>query len=831
MSITQGLAFLDSIALLLGEQDLDAAMVHGAAILARAASTTHVAIFLADGNEPLRECWHSESHAHRERIRAAFKTAALDAARSGRCVTPSVITIGEVEIQPRAFPLLANDRTLGAACVAWTGGSDSEQEALRQRIDSIAAILAQKVSLSEELARFRAQRDRDQRWFKTLDSHLRLLDRERQKFAAFVSQTDTFVYVTDDSGTIRWNNRAMTDLCPPGEATESWVGRSCQDVCMRVGTECDECPVARAMGNARVVHEELRAFVNGSPGLLYLTALPILGPSGAADEILVMIQDLTGLEGLRRSEERLRTVIGSAPIVLFAIDRDGIITLSEGRGLAALGRQPGQSVGQTIDSLYKDNPSALDPIRRAMNGEEVETEVDIGPVTFQARYAPLKNAEGVVQGVIGVATDITERRSAQRALEASEAALQRSEEQLRHAQKMEAIGVLAGGVAHDFNNLLTVVMTQSGLLAKSLPPGSPAAQKAEEIQAASARGAMLTRQLLTFSRNEVLAPKVLDLNRIVSELEAMLRGMIGEDVDLSCSLAPGGAHVRADQSQVEQVVMNLVVNSRDAMPDGGKLRLAVSRMTMDGTLARQIDTAGPGPYCVISIEDTGCGMDPEMQGRIFEPFFTTKGRGKGTGLGLSTVYGIVKQAGGSIAVESAPGKGSTFTVYFPCFDGVKAAERVAHVEPTAIPGRGSETILLVEDEPGVRAIGKELLEMNGYTVLEAGDGAEALELAARFEGEIDLLVSDVIMPQVGGRELAERLATQRPQMRVLFVSGFTDDTISRHGVLQEGVAFLQKPFTLETLSQKIRDILDSPASDTGPRRTGSATCSDARKPL
>jgi signal transduction histidine kinase/CheY-like chemotaxis protein len=599
-----------------------------------------------------------------------------------------------------------NGHTLGAACLDWTDEPVPASEDREQWVKLIVDILAQKAFTAEEVARYQVQRECDQRWFRTLDSHLRLLDRERQKFAAFVDQTDTFVYVTDANGLIRWSNRALGEAAPLEGASGGWIGKSCQDVCDRVGVDCEDCPVAQATADPRVVHREL-APAGGAPGLLYLTALPILGPNGKADETLVTIQNLTGLEGLR--QERMR------------------------------------------------------------------------------------------------AADSTEE--ARRALEATEAALRRSEEQLRQAQKMEAIGVLAGGVAHDFNNLLTVIMTQSGLLAKSLLPGSPAAQKAEEIHAASARGAMLTRQLLTFSRNEVLAPKALDLNVVVRELEAMLRGVIGEDVDFSCSPAGSGACVHADKGQVEQVVMNLVVNARDAMPDGGRLQLSVSLETLDEVRARELGTAGPGPYCVISVLDTGTGMDRDTLGRIFEPFFTTKGVGKGTGLGLSTVYGILKQAGGAISVESELGKGSKFRAYLPRLEGADLEGRAAAEGPE--PAGGSETILLVEDEPAVRAIGKELLEMNGYNVLEAENGAHALEVADRFPGEIHLLISDVIMPRVGGRELAERLSAIRPSIRVLFVSGFTDDTISRHGVLEEGVAFLQKPFTLEILSQKVRELLDS----------------------
>jgi CheY-like chemotaxis protein len=355
------------------------------------------------------------------------------------------------------------------------------------------------------------------------------------------------------------------------------------------------------------------------------------------------------------------------------------------------------------------------------------------------------------------------------------------------------------------------------MLVSSAPPGSPAAQIGAEIHGASKRGALLTRQLLTFSRKEVVSPQVIDLNTVVAELEGMFRGFLPEDIDLVCARAPESALIRADRGQIEQVILNLVANSRDAMPHGGSLRIAVARVAVDGSMARELGTAEPGTFCALIVEDTGRGMDSDMKDRIFEPFFTTKERGKGTGLGLSTAYGIVKQAGGSITVSSEPGKGATFTVYIPCLE-QSAASRGAGAPG---PGRGSETILLVEDETGVREVARELLEMKGYNVLEAEDGMRGLELALTHPGPLHLLLSDIVMPGMSGRDLAERLSVERPGIRVLFISGFTDDTMVRRGVRDSKVAFLQKPFTLETLAQKVREVLDGPGVGAAPVPEGS----------
>ncbi len=385
----------------------------------------------------------------------------------------------------------------------------------------------------------------------------------------------------------------------------------------------------------------------------------------------------------------------------------------------------------------------------------------------------------------------------------TESELRRSEEQLRQAQKLEAVGRLAAGIAHDFNNLLSVVLSYAEELLIELPAESPSRRDALEIQRAGERAAELTRQLLVFSRQQVLAPKVLNLNEVLSGLHRMLGRVLGEDVDLTLLAAPLLGQVNADPGQLEQVVMNLVVNARDAMPDGGKLTIATTNVDLDDDYVREHLGVEPGRYVMLSVSDTGIGMDKATQARLFEPFFTTKGPGRGTGLGLSTVFGIIKQSRGSIWVYSEPGQGSTFKIYLPRVDA--AAERPLMA---ALSTGGHETILLVEDEPQVRAVVQRALERGGYGVLVAQDANDALRLSAAVSS-IDLLLTDVVMPQMNGRELAERVRATRPGIRVLFTSGYTDDAILRHGVLDQGVPFLQKPITPAALMRSVRETLDA----------------------
>jgi PAS domain S-box-containing protein len=384
---------------------------------------------------------------------------------------------------------------------------------------------------------------------------------------------------------------------------------------------------------------------------------------------------------------------------------------------------------------------------------------------------------------------------------------QAKEEQLRQSQKMEAVGQLAGGIAHDFNNLLTAITGYSELGLRNLDSQNPLYSKLTEIKKAGDRAASLTRQLLAFSRKQILQPKVLDLNAVIPEMEKMLRRLIGEDIVLETVLESSLGQVKADPGQIEQIVLNLSVNARDAMLGGGRLTIETSNVSLEQAYRNQQVLIRAGHYVMLSVSDNGCGMEAETQARIFEPFFTTKELGKGTGLGLSTVYGIVKQSEGAIWVYSEVGKGTTFKIYLPRVDDVgHTSEQTRQLRP--VP-RGSETILVVEDEDIVRALSTEILEKHGYRVLSAANGPEGLRLCREFSGRIDLLITDVVMPQMSGRELAERLALIRPETRVLYMSGFTDDAIVRHGVLDDDVFFIQKPFSPDALAFKTRSVLDS----------------------
>ncbi len=414
------------------------------------------------------------------------------------------------------------------------------------------------------------------------------------------------------------------------------------------------------------------------------------------------------------------------------------------------------------------------------------------------------------------AEDVTERRAL--------------EQQLQQSQKMEAIGRLAGGIAHDFNNLLMVISGYSEFLLDRLGPDPALRGPAQEIAGASQRASSLTRQLLAFSRKQMLAPKILDLNGVVTENLKMLTRVIGEDIDLVMVPAPSLGAVRADAGQIDQVIMNLAVNARDAMPSGGKLTIETSNVSLDEEYARFHAPLRPGDYVMLAISDTGLGMDSETQSHIFEPFFTTKGP-KGTGLGLSTVYGIVKQSGGYIWVNSEPGKGTSFKIYLPRIAERAEPAQVVASNESAFIEPGTETILLAEDEANLRYLARQFLEKQGYKVIEAADGAVAMQIAVAHEGVIHLLLTDVIMPGMNGRELAQRISEIRPQTKVLYMSGYTENVIGHNGTLDAGVRLLQKPFTLRDLKSKVREVLDStPFPQDAEKPVRSAYAAAARGP-
>jgi len=505
-------------------------------------------------------------------------------------------------------------------------------------------------------------------------------------------------------------------------------------------------------------------------------------------------------EGLRRSEINFRSLVTNAPYGICRCDSAGQLLHSNPALQNMLGYPATELVGRHLGGLYADTHQwfqLADYLRAGepFNGLIVEWKrKDETPIVVRVSGRAVSDgANGRVFELY--AEDVTERRAL--------------EQQLRHSQKMEAVGRLAGGIAHDFNNLLMVILGYSEFLLERVGPEPSLRAPAQEISNAAQRASSLTRQLLAFSRKQMLAPKILDLNGVVTENLKMLNRMIGEDIDLV--MVPGAdlGAVRADAGQIEQVIMNLAVNARDAMPAGGKLTLETSNVSLDEDYARFHAPLKPGNYVMLAISDTGAGMDAETQSHIFEPFFTTKGT-KGTGLGLSTVYGIVKQSGGYIWVYSEQEKGTTFKIYLPRIAD-KAESPVQVVAPKEVPAAepGTETILLVEDEANLRYLAGQFLEKQGYRVVEAADGAAAMQIAVAHEGVIHLLLTDVIMPGMNGRELAQRISEIRPNVKVLYMSGYTENVIGHNGMLDAGVRLLQKPFNLRDLKAKVREVLDS----------------------
>jgi PAS domain S-box-containing protein len=501
---------------------------------------------------------------------------------------------------------------------------------------------------------------------------------------------------------------------------------------------------------------------------------------------------------LRSSRDLLEAVIEGSQEAIYVRDQEGRYLLANPAARQLLGTTESEIVGKTNQEYFTAEDAAWTrssdlEVIRSNRPQTVEQTLTLkGTARFLvSNKAPYRDANGNVIGIVGIASDQTERL--------------KMEAEVRKAQRMESVGTLAAGVAHDFNNLLTVIKGYSQLLLEEVA-GTPSQDKVKQIDAASNKAASLTRQLLAFSRQQVLQPKIISLNTVVSDMQKMLQRLIGEDIDFKVQLAADVPSILADPGQMEQVIMNLAANARDAMPRGGKFTIQTQRVELDEEYSRQHLHAPPGTYVQLAVSDTGIGMDEATQSRIFEPFFTTKPAGKGTGLGLSTVYGITKQSGGYIWVYSEPGHGTTFKMYFPI--AAVGAEATAAPKPLAKRQAGSETVLVVEDEPSLLALVQASLKKHGYQVLTASSGEEAEAVARQHAGAIHLLLTDVVMPQTSGREAAKRVLELRPEIRVIWMSGYPDDTIVHHGILEAGVHFLQKPFTPATLGEKVREVLD-----------------------
>jgi PAS domain S-box-containing protein len=510
---------------------------------------------------------------------------------------------------------------------------------------------------------------------------------------------------------------------------------------------------------------------------------------------------------LSQSEERYRYYFENAKDAIYVHDLHGRYIMVNKAGEELIGYTHDEilqmRISDVVPAHYLDQIHARLKKKLADNSltiyeiEAIRKDGSRVPIEVSSR---LIYENGVPVAVQGSARDISERKRAEEALRASQLQLQQS-------QKLEAIGQLAGGVAHDFNNMLTAIIGYTDLSLRRVGLENSIRRNLEETKKAAERAASLVRQLLAFSRKQILEPKILDLNDVVKDMHKMLTRLIGENIQLATRLETNLGSVKADPCQVEQIIVNLVVNARDAMPRGGKVTIETANVTISDQSALKHVSVNPGEHVMLAVSDTGCGMDQETQARIFEPFFTTKDLGKGTGLGLSTVYGIVKQSGGNIWVYSERGMGTVFKVYLPRIDDATSSTVEKLAQETTAP-RGSETILLVEDEDVVRGLTRKILMQAGYNVLDAQSGQEAIRLCRAHAGPIDMLLTDVVMPEISGKEVADRLLELRPSIRVLFMSGYTDEAIVQHGVLDANVKFIQKPFTWVALTRKVREVLN-----------------------
>ncbi|MBM4279106.1 MAG: PAS domain S-box protein [Deltaproteobacteria bacterium] len=601
-----------------------------------------------------------------------------------------------------------------------------------------------------------------------------------------------------------------------GLKKEEVIGEHCYELTHRSPVPCTPpdhpCPILDLIKNGKYSVYEHIHYRKNEKRYVEVSASPIMDKGGQIVQVVHTTRDITerklAEEALRASEEKYRTLIESSIDAILMLDTERRI-ISCNQGFCNLfGYSRNEVEGRSARLLYASDESyrsfgeMVYPIVREegfFRGEREFVRKDGSKIPVETITSAIKSPDGKITGYVNISRDITERKKAEKEM----ASLQ---EQLRQSQKMEAIGQLAGGVAHDFNNLLTVIKGTCQLSLLDLHENDPIYESLKEIERSAERAAGLTRQLLAFSRKQILEVQVLDLNQVIQRLDKMLHRIIGEDIGLVTFFAEELGRVKADPGQMEQVIINLSVNARDAMPKGGKLTIETANVELDEAYAKRHIAVKPGFYVMLSISDTGVGMPPEVKERLFEPFFTTKEMGKGTGLGLSTVYGIVKQSGGNIWVYSEPGQGTTFKIYLPRVDEPLEERKEEVIQEVT---KGDETILVVEDEETVRKLAVRLLKKQGYQVLEAPDGGQAFILCEKYEGSIHLILSDVVMPGMSGRELVERLQKIHPEAKILYMSGYTDNVIAHHGILEKGIEFISKPFTLESLARKVREVLDS----------------------
>jgi two-component system, cell cycle sensor histidine kinase and response regulator CckA len=612
--------------------------------------------------------------------------------------------------------------------------------------------------------------------------------------------------VTDREGRIVFVNDTLVELL--GRPREALLGNDAVGALLPAGLQegaRERLVTGLASGEVPSRFEAKVETPAGTRRVLWHSTV-LRDPAGVSEGLAAIGEDVTAVremeDALRQSEERYRALVEGARDLIFSLDLQGrIVTLNPAFETMTGFRRDAWIGRPFLDVIAEESrPDARQAFERVVRTDQRPTSLfrvltSEGPTRIGEFTGTPQLKNGHVVGLLGVCRDVTERATL--------------EQQLRQSSRMEAVGQLAGGIAHDFNNLLTVIIGSTELMLSDMPADSPWRADAQEIRASAARAAMLTRQLLAFSRRQMLAPRRIDLNSLVTGAVGMLRRLIGEHIALEVKLDPSPGAVRADPGQLEQVIVNLAVNARDAMPSGGRLTVATTTLRNDAPVSVGAAEVPPGEWAVIEVRDTGTGMTPDVLAHAFEPFFTTKPQGKGTGLGLASAYGVIKQSQGFIGVESTPGAGTTFRIYLPHTTDPAEPEPAAAARKA--PPRGSETVLLVEDELTVRAVARVALTRQGYRVLEAAGGQEALSLTATGTGTIDLLLTDVVMPGMSGPELAERLTGRRPGLRVLYMSGYTDEAVVKEGRLARGAPLLVKPFTPEDLARKVREVLDRPA--------------------